>query len=670
MTVDRIGIDTGGTFTDFVMADGTVLKVSSSHDRAGAVLAHGVEQLLSSRDDVQSIEIVHGTTVGTNALLTDSVAHVGLLITRGFADILHIGRQARPDLFDLQPQREWKSPPRRFIAEVHERMDADGTPLSAPNLERARCDAERLVRRGAESLAVCLLHSYRNPRHEKLVAKALRGIGVPVTISSDLTQEMREFERFATAHANAALRPLMADYIARITRRMASFARKRGVDRHLTIMQSSGGLIGPSQAKVEPVRMVLSGPAGGVLAAHACRGTRRSIMTLDMGGTSTDVCLLDGDPPCVASSVFGGRPLAVPIMDIHTVGAGGGSIARLNSSAVLEVGPSSAGASPGPACYGKGGGVTVTDANVFLGRIPEGRFLGGTQRLDPSASERAIGALAASGGIDPEVCALGVIAIAEASMARALRTISLERGYDPRRFSLMAFGGAGPLHAASICESMDMKDALVPENPGAFSAAGLLGARPSRELSRCVLGHAMVDVAIDGGDRAFVSLERRLVSALKSDGVDRDSIVIERLVDLRYAGQGTTITLSLTRQGNESRFVKRHRKRFGFDLPDTEVELINLRARAYGPAPIARRRRRRRASSRSEPCGEAMVGFADGRKLTSLYEREALAMDEPVAGPAIITEYSSTILVPQGFAATQDRRGIVTLDRDRQGGAR
>ena len=665
---ERVGVDTGGTFTDFVMADGRVLKRPSSHDRAGAVLADGLSDLVEGAAASAGIEIVHGTTVGTNALLTDNVAQVGLMTTRGFADVLHLGRQARPDLFDLQPKRLWEAPNRRFIAEVHERMDACGTPLQAPDLERVRLDAERLVQRGAQAIAVCFLHSHRNPRHESAVARALRGIGVPVTISSDLTLEMREYERFSTAFANAALRPLMKDYVTRIARRMAAFAKDRHTDCKLSIMQSSGGLIGPTQAKVEPVRLVLSGPAGGGLAAMSCRGQRRSIMTLDMGGTSTDVCLLDGEVPTAASSIFGGRPLAVPIMDIHTVGAGGGSIARANTSSVLEVGPASAGAQPGPACYGAGGPVTVTDANLYLNRIPEGQFLGGAQALDATASSIAIRALAQSLEIRAEECALGVIAVAEAAMVRALRTISLERGHDPRRFSLMAFGGAGPLHAASLCDSMGMEEVLVPEAPGVFSAVGLLGARPSRELAACVLGQSIDSVASDP-DRAFSSLERRLFSALRGDGVCAEDTVIERFVDMRYEGQGTAITLPLRRLGNGKRFAAAHLKRFGFELEDMPVELINLRARASGPLPPQRRRTARRKKRHSICLPNVEVGFGSGRQLTPVHRRVDLTVEDPVVGPAIIVEYSSTTLVPEGFAATLEKGGLLCLRREANGGS-
>lgn len=658
----RVGIDAGGTFTDFITSDGRVIKRPSFGVEAGNVLLDGVRELIEEDVPVKDIDLVHGTTVGTNALLTDSGARIGLLITHGFADLLQLGRQTRPDLFDLQPTPLWTPPDRRLIAEVRERMDAQGRPLKAPDMEAVRSSAEGLVKRGAESLAVCFLHSYRNPSHERSVAGALRGVGVPVTISSDLTLEMREFERFSTAFANAGLRPLMQSYLSHIARRLRVLSREMKGDCRLTIMQSSGGLIGSSEAKKEPVRLVLSGPAGGVLAAFGRRGRRRRLVTLDMGGTSTDVCLLNGELPAVPSSNLKGRPLSIPAIDIHTVGAGGGSIARANSSGVLEVGPSSAGANPGPACYGKGGPVTVTDANVFLNRIPEGFFLGGSQTLDREQSTRSLNDLGDSLGLTAEESALGIIAIAEAAMARALRTISLERGHDPRRFSLMAFGGAGPLHAASLCDAMGLAEVLVPPNPGAFSAEGLLRARPTRELASCVLGRSLESVMLKP-EPAFAGLERKAVRALGADGVDADDVIVERFVDLRYQGQSSELTLSLRSHGMASVFTRAHRDRFGFELEATQVELVNLRVRVHGPSPPARLRGRRVRRGQSRASGSVQVGFEDGRHEAALLKREQLSSEDSVAGPAIIVEYSSTTLVPPGFLVRAEPGGMLCLSR-------
>ncbi len=632
-----LGIDVGGTFTDVVTRSGRVLKLPSDSSDPGGVFARALGRL--GVEDSADLEVVHGTTVVTNALLTGSLAPVGILITKGFRDLIALGRQNRPRLFDLQPRAPFAPP--RHVAEVKERVDAKGRVLEAPDAEDVRRAGLRLRKQGAESFVVCFLHSWRNPENERRAVHILEELGPPVAASSDLVPEFREYERFVTAWTNAALRPLMEDYTARIH---SSLSMTR-----LRMLQSDGGRMSLDRARKEPIRLALSGPAGGLLGAWAAGRAkgRRRLITLDMGGTSTDVALMESGPDLAADCVIGGRPLKVPVMDIHTVGAGGGSTVWVDGGGALRVGPRSAGSDPGPAAYGRGGPFTVTDAHVVLGRIPEGRFLGGGFKLDGGASLRAARPLARELGLSPEALALGVLRVAEATMERALRTISLERGHDPRRFALVAFGGAGGLHACALADNLDMDTVVVPWDPGLLSARGMLSSRVVESRSRSVLGLSLADLRSRPG-RHFADLEKRAFQVMKSEGVRGTDLLVERLCDLRYVGQSFELTIPFSSGRLREAFDAAHEARHGFALPDSDVEPVALRVRALGPKP-GRPRRPRLLKSLDVRAERKEVVFSEGSRRAAIWNRADLPAGFVGKGPAIVAEYSSTTVVPSGW---------------------
>ena len=664
-----VGIDTGGTFTDLVTRDGRVAKVPSSGARPGEVMRQGLARLAESGFMPEpGFTVVHGTTIATNALLTGDTTPVGLIMTRGFRDVVRLGRQARPDLYALHPEPAFEPPSDRLVGEVDERLDANGKTLRVVDPEEAKKVGRALVRRGAGALCVCLINSYRNPLHERQVARAVSELGVPVVTSTAIVREFREFERFVTAWSNAGLVPLLVDYLARVGAALKEAGRTLGAGgSRLRIMQSDGSTLGVTRAGQEPVRLVLSGPAGGVVGAWSTARTRdrRHLVTLDMGGTSTDVALLAGSEPRAGRCEVAGRPLLVPVLDVHTVGAGGGSIARRDRGGALRVGPESAGARPGPAGYGHGGPATVTDAHLALGRVPEQAFLDGGFPLDRDAAREAVTALANDLDLDVDECALGILRIAEATMERALRTISLERGHDPREFSLVAFGGAGGLHAARLARSLEMREVVVPPNPGLLSAQGMLGTAVGTEISRTVLGTRLEDVEADP-ERHFGRLVQHARSDCRRDGLAPDETRIERTLDLRYRGQSFELEVPLGAPGRSAKmFASRHRKRYGFVM-DEEVEVVNLRVRAMGPTPRRRAIRVSKGRGRPAPRLELTATFDDGPVPTPVYHRSDLRVGPKIDGPAVVIEYSATTVVPPGFSVTAETTGCLVV-RDEEG---
>ena len=637
MSSPSLGIDVGGTFTDVVTRSGRVLKLPSNAEDPGGVFARAFEAL--GIEESPLVEVVHGTTVVTNALLTGDLAPVGILVTKGFRDLIALGRQNRPSLFALHPRPA--VPPPRHVAEVEERIDAAGQVLASPDAGDVLRAGRRLRRQGVKSFVVCFLHSWRNPGNERLAAEILKELDLPVAVSSDLVPEFREYERFATAATNAALRPLMEAYVARIR---ASLGRAS-----IRMLQSDGGRLSLDRAREEPLRLALSGPAGGLLGAWAggsAKGRRR-LMTLDMGGTSTDVALMESGPGLVSECVIGGRPLKIPVMDIHTVGAGGGSVAWVDGGGALRVGPRSAGADPGPAAYRRGGPFAVTDAHVLLGRIPEGRFLGGDFELDGKCSRRAALPLARKLGLTPEDFALGVLRVAEATMERALRTISLERGHDPRRFALVAFGGAGGLHACALAENLDMDTVVVPWDPGLLSARGMLSSRVIESRSRGVLGLSL-DELQSHPSRVFAALEKKAMRTMKSEGFSTRDVVVERLCDLRYVGQSFELTLPFSESDLKGAFDRAHEARHGFALATVDVEPVALRVRILGPKP-GRPRRPRLAKTLDIRAERRDVVFLEGTRRTAIWDRADLPAGFVVKGPAVVAEYSATTVVLPGW---------------------
>ena len=585
----QVGADTGGTFTDVVADDGTVVKVPSTPaDPAGAL-----------RDGLAGFDrparLAHGTTVATNALLERRGAPVALVTTRGFADVIEIGRQDRPSLYDSDADRPVPLVPREWRLEVEGRLGADGAEVTPIGAVPAVPD-------GVGAVAVCLLHSDLDPAHEEAVAGELAARGHDVSRSSAVSPEYREYERTVTTVVNAYLRPSLRSYLQRLT----------GLAGEVLVMTSAGGLVPAGEVVDVPAALLLSGPAGGVRAASAVAAACgwRDALSFDMGGTSTDVCLIrDGAPEPAAEREVAGLPVRLPSLDIHTIGAGGGSIARIDAGGALVVGPGSAGAVPGPACYGRGGReATVTDADLVLGRIPGDAAFPGLGTLDSGA---AWAALAEAG-----VRADGVVAVVDAAMERALRTVSVARGVDPRGLALVAFGGAGPLHACALADALDMPVVIVPPRAGVLSAVGLLTAPVQRDVVRSwptPAGH-------DGVEAALADLGASVGRAVPG-------AVVTTAVDCRYAGQSHELTVA-----EVASFPAEHRRRNGFERPGAPVEVVALRARATGPAPL------------------------DVADLPLVTRR-------PAVGPVVLSEPDCTIWVAGGWRADPGPTGALVLTR-------
>jgi len=658
-----LAIDTGGTFTDCVwLEDGRLrlLKVFSTpadpsqaiHDALKQIAARGPATLL------------HGTTVGTNTLLQRRGARVALVTTAGFEDAIEIGRQARPKLYDFFFDRVEPLVPgdRRFG--VGERTGSEGEILRAPAPDELRVLADRLRGENPEAIAVSLLFSFANPHNEKVVAAALRALRLPLSVSHQILPEFREAERTSTVVVNAYLQPVMQKYLKKLAQPAIS---------RVFVMQSSGGITALTAAAREPVRTLLSGPAGGVVgaAAMARRSQAERIISFDMGGTSTDVALVDGESQASTQSEIAGLPVGVPMLDIHTVGAGGGSIARFDAAGALRVGPESAGADPGPICYGRGGEPTVTDANLILGRMQVDRFLGGNFSLDGERTRQVVSGWLKrqSSRLSLEQFAAGVIRVVNATMEKAIRVVSIERGYDPREFTLVAFGGAGGLHACELAEALGIPQVIVPALPGALSAFGILASDVVKDYSRTVLWRVSGYPPWRRLDREFAVLRRRAKQDLHAEGW-RGKVQYRLSVDVRYRGQGYELNVPYTR-GLIPAFGREHERRYGYSYPGREVELVTLRLRVAvqtAPSGLARTRLGTAVSGRPGRSGSAALPLkpasviVEGRKLTAaIYSRESLSPNRKLSGPAIITEYSATTLVPPGKRFWLDRSGNLLI---------
>ena len=674
----RIAIDTGGTFTDVVFLDRgelRLLKVPSTPGDPAAAIGNALRKVVSPRGESvrqhdSDLTLICGTTVGTNALLERRGGRVTLVTTAGFEDVLEIGRQARPRLYDFFVERAEPLVPSARRFGLHERIGSSGEVLLRPS--RGELDrVERLARRsGADAIAVCLLFSFTNPAHERAIAKKLRSLKLPVSVSHEILPEFREFERTATTVVNAYLVPVMSRYLGDIAAqaaaswrggRSARTGRSAKPSPRVHIMQSSGGVVSAAIAAREPVRTILSGPAGGILGARyvaSLSGFER-IITFDMGGTSTDVALVDGDPRTSHEVSVADLPVAVPVLDIHTVGAGGGSIARFDRAGALRVGPESAGADPGPICYGRGERPTVTDAQLLLGRIAPGGFLAGEFRLDATRTRNFTArALAESKGAirTVEKFAQGIVDVANATMEKAIRTISVERGHDPRDYALVAFGGAGGLHACDLAEALGAPRVLLPRFPGALSALGILRADVVKELSQTVrLAGSSASATQRELRRAFAALERRGVHEMAGEGFAPQKVQIVRLLDCRYVGQGYELEVPAS-SGFEAAFHRAHERRYGYADAVRPVEIVNVRARFTGTTPKADLPRHRlgEASARLALNGERKT-FYDGRPLsTAFYDRAKLRPGNRFTGPAVVVEYGATSYLPPGWRAAVD----------------
>jgi N-methylhydantoinase A len=678
----RIAIDTGGTFTDCVWIDRgrlRMLKVFSTPTDPSRAIVEALKKIGPAEEFV----LLHGTTVGTNTLLERKGARTALVTTAGFEDAIEIGRQARPKLYDFFFDRIEPLITKDLRFGINERTATDGEILTAPSGEELRALADRLAALRPQSIAISLLFSFANPKNEQAVADVLRALAIPLSISHQILPEFREYERTSTVVINAYLQPIMQSYLENLERRTSEMVQRRrcsaavdavvgelrsrtaktgerqralpAVVPRIFVMQSSGGITALTSAARESVRTILSGPAGGVVGAAA--SARRSgfdrLITFDMGGTSTDVSLIEGPITTASDAHIAGLPISVPMLDIHTVGAGGGSLARFDAAGGLRVGPESAGADPGPICYGRGTQPTVTDANLLLGRLQPARFLGGDFTLDLERTRLVTQEWLKQQGsrLSLDQFAAGVIRVVNATMEKAIRVVSIERGRDPRQFVLVAFGGAGGLHACALAEALRIPYVIVPALPGALSALGILASDVVKDYSRTVLWRVSSKIPIDQLSREFSTLEKTALRELR-DEAWQGSPSYRRTVDLRYRGQGYELNVAFTKNLLRD-FKQEHRRRYGYAHEGREIELVTLRVRAvlksatslFGANPLVRPGRAK-LSSVSRPRSPVLF---DGKRIpTTLYSRDELRPRRKYSGPAIVTEYSATTVIPPG----------------------
>ena len=671
----RIGVDSGGTFTDICLFEEesgriAVWKVSSTPaDPSQAVvqgLGEALAQIASRASDVSYFG--HGTTVATNALIQQRGASTGLITSEGFRDLLEIGRQKRPDLYDLQADKPVVLVERRLRREVPERLRHDGRVETVLD-ETAVRNAVRVLREaGVKAVAVCFLYSFLDTKHEE-TARRILGEEFPaafVCTSHEVAPEFREYERLSTTVVNAYLGPVMAFYIRRVAERLDAL----GVGAMPYLTQSNGGVIGFEEAARLPVRTLLSGPSTGVVGAQvtARLAGKHDIITFDMGGTSTDVALMQGGEARLArQAVVHGYPIKAPMLDIHTVGAGGGSIAFVDSGGLLKVGPRSAGADPGPACYDRGNDEpTVTDANMVLQTLNPTHLLGGRMKVRRDLATAAVDRLAASLGMDRLATAQGVIAVVTANMARAIRVISVQRGHDPRDYTLVAFGGAGPLHAARLAAELDIRRVLVPRNPGILCAMGLLLAdlradfAATRLMTLSPAVGAEIEVIVD-------ELQRRCEAWFADAGIAGNARRVTLSVDMRYAGQNYELSVPLsavpvtpaTIDGLAAGFAAAHQRLYGFVAEDEPIQLVTFRAEATGivrKAEICPAAGGAGPDPRKAEFGRRDVWLRESGRFVScpLYDRERLCAGNRIEGPAIVEQMDATTLIVPGATATID----------------
>jgi len=666
-----VGVDVGGTFTDFYARELSTGRAhihkrpSTPKDPSQAVLL-GLRELMERGGIAPEavVRFAHGTTVATNALLQRKGAKVAVVTTKGFRDLLEIGRQVRPSIYDLQLDAPQPLAARDLRFEIDERMGAEGQVIRALREE----DIDALIKTIAarpeiEGIAVCLLFSYLNPSHEAYLAKRLREAfpELFVSVSSEIQPEFREYERFSTALINCFLQPEVSRYMDRLKRELSSIAPNAAVG----IFQSSGGLMSVDRATLFPVRTALSGPAAGAIGAAGAgeKSQIKNVITLDMGGTSTDVCLIRNGQTAISSvRDISGFRIRLPMVDIHTVGAGGGSIAQLGPDGLMKVGPESAGAVPGPACYNKGGELpTVSDANVILNRLPE-NLTGGDMKIDRNLAVKAVQPIADALGISIERAALGIIGIVNSNMVRAIRAVSIEKGHDPRAFTLMPFGGAGGLHAADIAESLGMKQVLIPQSPGILCAEGLVISDLQEDFV------ASQRIALAGGlDAAATTIQELVGEAQQWITAEAENAIdthMELTLDMRYVGQNYELAVELPQTGAapelppidelKEAFFTAYRRNYGHCDTEAPIEIVNIRLRAVArlsqgsmkPAEI---------QAKVEPFASQPVWFNDSEPCeTPMYDRAGLPAGTVLSGPAIITQFDATTVVPPHAQVTVD----------------
>jgi len=681
-----LGVDVGGTFTDFVLLDDAgrvrIHKLLTSARDPSLAILQGIADLEIGPEAT----VVHGATVATNALLERRGARTALIATEGFRDLLEIGRQARSDLYALHPTRPAPLVPASWRFELPERVSRQGITLVPLGLEATDAVVQQILAEGIESVAVCFLFSFLNASHERQVQERIEALGgrsAPfVSLSSDVLPEYREYERTSTTVINAYVAPLMSRYLANL---------EQGLEgRRLRIMQSNGGAVSAEAARTQAARTALSGPAGGVVGSFelARLAGLDTVITFDMGGTSTDVSLCPGRIQETSEGTIAGLPLRLPIIDIHTVGAGGGSIAWLDAGGALRVGPQSAGSEPGPVCYSRDEAyeITVTDANLILGRLDAAHFLGGRMTLDLARAQARMQELAQHVGLSLEALAWGILRVANSNMERAIRTISVERGHDPRDFTLVAFGGAGPLHACELAATLHLPRVLIPPHPGVLSALGMVLADVVKDYSQTVMLRAEQADA-KTLDHLFAPLYEQAHSDLLAEGFAEDAITLLPALDMRYVGQSFELTVSLTEDGRqtpsalsgspdfESTLTTRlhtvHRRRFSYASEGEPVEIVNLRLKAIGHTakPLFSPRPLGNLDPRAAQVGYKPVHFQDPDSAqatrllpAALYRRDRLLPGHVVIGPAIVFQLDTTTVIPPDWVASVDGLGNLLLE--------
>ncbi|MHB8841386.1 MAG: hydantoinase/oxoprolinase family protein [Candidatus Aquicultor sp.] len=659
-----VGIDVGGTFTDFVLLRGgvrTIHKVLSTHPDPEIGVINGLAELGIAIDGAGGIiDIIHGSTIATNALLERKGAKVALVTTQGFTDLIDIGRQNRPQLYSF-----WADIPKPLVDKecrfgVDERIGAHGEVVNPLKTVDITALGRLLQENDVDSVAICFLFSFLNPSHEQAVEEYLIKNGYFVSASYAILPEYREYERLSTTVINAFVTPLVAKYLDKLSSGIGT-----ALAENLRIMQSNGGLASASAISKRAVETVLSGPAGGtVAAAHLGELTgAKHLISFDMGGTSTDVSLIDGALQFTTEFSLYGSPVKTPMVDIHTVGAGGGSIAWVDAGGALQVGPQSAGSNPGPACYGRGGEPTITDANVVLGRLHPEHFLGGRQRLDIDRAKLAFTTLGATCGLDMQAAANGVLKIAVSNMQKAVRVISVERGHDPRDFTLVAYGGAGPMHACELAEAALIPQVIIPQVPGVFSAFGMTVSDIAKDFSATVLGK-LETVSPSTLQTAFIPLLDEVYRYLLGEGVGERDMVFEKSLDSRYVGQSFELTVSLDDFTDDyaGAFHALHKERYGYSSPAEEIEVVTIRARAIGMREKPPAQAIGKAVAPVLPIATTRTYF-DRWLTTPCYERSGLLSGHGISGPALVFQLDTTTVIPPGWEAAVDGYGNLLLQR-------
>lgn len=672
MTIE-IGIDTGGTHTDVILVDRDrdifhTLKVPTTPENLSNGILNGVEKVLA-RAELPFDEVghfVYGTTYVTNIIVEKQTVDIGMITTEGFRDILALGRAHRNEnIYDINWRPEPAVVPRRHCLTVRERINARGEVEVPLDEESARRSLADLQAAGIRTVAVCLLHSYVNPVHERQLKQLAQNEfpDLAISISSEIVREFREYERSSTTAINAYVMRSMRNHLDDLADTLA----RRGIPGQPYIMRGNGGIMSFTRGKEVPVAITHSGPVAGIVGARllASRAGFENIVTFDMGGTSSDIALLSaGDTGVTTRSKLAGYPVLLPVIDLVTIGAGGGSIAHLDSGGRLQVGPSSAGSVPGPMCYDQGGtNLTITDANLFTGRLNKDYFLAGARRINAERSVQGLDDLSSRLGMSALDAALGIIEIAESHMTNAIKLVSVQRGLDPRDFTLVAFGGAGPLHGASLADSLGMRSVLIPPAPGNVSASGLLCAEVRQDAVRTVV-KPLLSLSTDFLKDTVADLLAEVGTKLRGDGVTEEEQEAVLSADMRYVGQSHDINIAVGEHGFEKaglddlieRFVARHKQLFGYTIDDRDFELVNIRVTAFGKSPGLPWPERAPATSAPEPIGFRLVTHRSEGKPSEwpIYRFEALGVGSTFNGPAIVEYPGSTLVVPPGWSVLYD----------------